>query len=274
VVIPCLDSELANFIEIAPFLRDRGIAAILPSPDALGKRAKEKLGEFCEGNHIPCPRTVTGFDIETLLRAAEDLGYPLFIKGRLYEGKLVHDRAELSSFAGELFEKWGGPVLAQRAIVGEEYCYTGFASPRSEIVGHCSIRKMLVTKAGKGFAGVVIADGDLDRLAARIVRRLGWSGPFELEFIRPPKGRHMLIEVNPRFPAWIDFPSQVGCNLPALLLDRACNLPREEKLSCPPGKLFIRHSIDLAGDIGDLAHMATTGVRLAPKSIGLLEAFK
>ena len=45
--------------------------------------------------------------------------------------------------------------------------------------------------------------------------KLQWKGPFELEFIRDiTKETLNLIEINPRFPAWIGFTSDLGINLP------------------------------------------------------------
>jgi carbamoyl-phosphate synthase large subunit len=67
--------------------------------------------------------------------------------------------------------------------------------------------------------------------------------------------------MNPRFPAWIDFPSQIGCNLPARLLeDFLCVKPTPLK-ACSPGQMFIRHSIDVATDIAQIAEMAVAGER-------------
>lgn len=273
-IIPTLDSEIANFIKISPYLRKSGIQIILPSQESLDRRSKHKLSAFCETHHIPCPETRTAFDIETLVQASIEIGYPLFIKGRFYGGELVHGHAELAAAARELFDMWGGPVMAQQALVGEEYCYTGIGDGKNGVIGYCAIRKLLVTKAGKGFAGVVINDRDLDQLVQRIVVNLDWYGPFEMEFIKPMNGRHMLIEINPRFPAWIDFPSQIGTNLPAILFDRTFGLRFEKPSACPPGKMFLRHSIDLVGDIADLAQMVTLGTQPQHHQISEVETMK
>jgi carbamoyl-phosphate synthase large subunit len=156
---------------------------------------------------------------------------------------------------------WGGPVLAQEMTFGEEYDVVGLSDVDGNIVGSCSIRKMLRTKAGKGFAGMVVADPALDDLASRIIGALHWNGPFELEFIKAAGRPHQLFEMNPRFPAWVGFPSQVGCNLPARLLERMLDVSQTPLRQCLPGQMFVRHSVDLVGDISDLAHMASTGER-------------
>jgi carbamoyl-phosphate synthase large subunit len=258
-IIPCLDSELENFIWIQEFLRQHHVGVILPSADALHARSKARLPAWCEENHVSHPKTVVASDVDTLAAHAEEIGYPLYVKGRLYEGRLVGSREELIRFGSDLITMWGGPILAQQAIVGEEFCVTGIGDGLGGLVGSCAIRKLLVTRAGKGFGGVVISDPDLDLLTARIIRGLTWNGPFELEFVKPLNGRHMIIEFNPRFPAWIDFPSQAGCNFAGSILEAAMRRRPHHRLECPVGKLFIRHSVDLIGDISQLATLVTTG---------------
>jgi len=63
--------------------------------------------------------------------------------------------------------------------------------------------------------------------------------------------------MNPRFPAWTDFPSQIGCNLPAMLVDMLFLLPVAPASPCEPGRMFIRHSLDLVGDISQLAELSS-----------------
>jgi carbamoyl-phosphate synthase large subunit len=263
-IIPTLDSELDNFVALVPFFEANGIKTMLPSKNAIKQRSKAKLAEFCEEKHIHCPKTKTGYDAFTLTSAVPELGgYPVFLKGPLYEGQLVNDAKELTEFASHLLQRWGGPVLVQQAVVGEEYCFTGVVDDTGELLGQCAIRKLLVTKAGKGFAGIVISDADLERAARRILSELAWTGPFELEFVKPLRGPHMLLEINPRFPAWIDFPSQIGCNLPGLLLDHVFGVKSPEQAACPAGRIFVRHSVDLVGDIEDVARLVTQGSMLA-----------
>lgn len=105
-------------------------------------------------------------------------------------------------------------------------------------------------------------DAALDELCERIIRALKWNGPFELEFIKVQGRPHALMEMNPRFPAWIDFPSQIGCNLPALLFERMARQEAAPLRACEPGQMFVRHSMDLAGDFADFAEMASTGERV------------
>ena len=48
-------------------------------------------------------------------------------------------------------------------------------------------------------------------------RQSQWRGPFELECMAGDDHVH-LIEINPRFPAWVYLATGVGLNLPSRLL--------------------------------------------------------
>ncbi|MGO9171569.1 MAG: hypothetical protein ACLP7P_06350 [Rhodomicrobium sp.] len=146
----------------------------------------------------------------------------------------------------------------QELVAGDEYDVIGLGDGQGGILGSCSIRKLLLTKAGKAFSGIVISDPQLQAQAERIISCLKWNGPFELEFIKGKRG-YALIEVNPRFPAWCDFPSQIGCNLPAALLERAISRSCAPIAACELGRLFVRHCVDLVGDISELAELSVAG---------------
>lgn len=264
ILIPCLDSELSNFIRIYPELQARGIKAMLPSREAFSQRSKENLTAFCNRNKIATPKTFTAGDATSLVQRAEAIGYPLYVKGKYYEAWLVDTPAELIEKYDQIVKKWGGPVLVQEALTGDEYDVLGLASEAGEIVGHCTVRKMLRTQSGKGFAGIVVDDPQMMRLAKRIIRRLKWSGPFEIEFLKVPGRPHALFEVNPRFPAWVDFPSQLGCNLPVRLIDMLLGGKTTRLKHCEAGQMFIRHSIDLVADFGELARLSSYGEHEAP----------
>ncbi|AKN25279.1 hypothetical protein [Stutzerimonas stutzeri] len=261
-LIPCLDSELDNYIQLQPELKSRGIGCLLPSQQALDDRSKSNLDAFCGQLEVPTPRTLMANDPDTLAALALQLGYPVYVKGRFYEAHLATTPKELYEAFASIASVWGTPVLVQEMVVGEEYDILGLGDGEGGLLASCSIRKMLRTSAGKGFAGVVVADPDLDELVARVIGALRWAGPFELEFIKVPGKPHALFEMNPRFPAWVDFPSQIGCNMPARLLEQLIGLDATPLQTCTPGQMFIRHSIDLVADIAEVAEMTITGRRI------------
>ncbi|MFN3657177.1 MAG: hypothetical protein ACK4UO_07985 [Pseudolabrys sp.] len=269
VVIPCLDSELSNFITIQPELKRMGIAAMLPGRAAFDTRAKERLGAFCQRNAIPCPRTLAASDLATAVRHAETMGYPVYVKGKFYEAWLVGTAVDLAERFDAIARVWGVPILIQEPLFGEEFDIVGLADASGAIIGQCAIRKLLRTKTGKGFGGIVVNDPVLDRATREVIKALRWSGPFEIEFLKAENRPHMLFEINPRFPAWTDFPSQIGCNLPVRMLEMLLGRKPAPIAPCDAGQMFIRHSIDLVGDIAELAKLSSEGEyvagSLAPK---------
>jgi len=54
-----------------------------------------------------------------------------------------------------------------------------------------------------------------------MVRDTGWTGGGELEMVRDASDQLWLIEMNPRFPAWVHGATIAGHNLPALLVQAA-----------------------------------------------------
>ena len=62
--------------------------------------------------------------------------------------------------------------------------------------------------------------------------------------MRDSHGRYQLIEINPRFPAWIYLSVGVGRNLPLTLLQLILGQHIGELPQAQPGVLFIRHAVE------------------------------
>jgi carbamoyl-phosphate synthase large subunit len=258
MIIPCLDAEIPNYLAAQKEITKRKIKVVLPSAQAFERRSKDRLNVLGAEAGVGSPRTIVAPDLSSAFHAASVIGYPLYVKGRLYEARKVYSPAELPDAFYQMTSVWGGPALVQEVVSGDEYDVIGLGDGEGRIVASCAIRKLLVTKAGKAFSGVVVSDPTLQDHAERIISVLKWNGPFELEFISQ-RDSYALIEVNPRFPAWCDFPSQLGCNLPAAMLERAFLGSAKPISVCEPGRLFVRHCIDVVGDIAELAALSVTG---------------
>jgi len=265
-IIPCLDLEIPNFISISPRLHEWGIKCILPTIQSLEVMNKSNLYSFCRQIDVFSPKTKPAINPLQLESIAEEFGYPVYVKGRIYEAQLANSKLELIEASKSIAKLWGWPLLVQEALVGEEYDIVGLGDGKGDIIASCSIRKFQRSSNGKGFAGVVIEDPELDHLAKKIIKQLHWNGPFELEFIKMSGKPHALFEINPRFPAWVDFPSQIGCNLPAHLIEGLMSKDHQALQVCSAGQMFIRHSIDLVTNIADIAEMTVTG-EYVPASI-------
>ena len=68
-----------------------------------------------------------------------------------------------------------------------------------------------------------------------------------------------LMEINPRFPAWIYTTAAAGQNLPAALALLAMGRKVNPFKDYEVGKMFVRYSWDLITDIREFQQIATTG---------------
>lgn len=261
LIIPTLDTEIEPLIRCRDALERMGIAVAVPSLAALRGRDKRQLAELGRAADVPTPRTVAGATAAALAwHAANEIGYPCYVKGALYDAKLVQTEAQLYQAFAEIAAVWGTPVLLQQPIYGEEYVVAGVGDGAGGLVTHCAMRKLLRTKLGKAYGGVSVNDPVVLDQTRRIMRALSWSGGFEVEFVKGADGRLHLFEINPRFPAWISFPAKVGCNMPGYVARRALGLDCAPPPPVPPGKMFFRHNADIIGDIEQLAEFATTTI--------------
>lgn len=242
-LLPCLDAELPLLVNLAPRLAELGIRSYLPSREQLARRAKDRLAELAREAGTASPETlqITHADF---FRDCERKGwpFPLVVKGVFYDARIAANREEAEVAFRAIAAEWGLPVLVQRRILGEECNLAGIGDGQGALLGEVMMKKRAVTARGKAWAGISIHDNELSSAAHRLVAALKWKGPIEVEVMRDSRGAYQLIEINPRFPAWIYLSQGVGRNLPALLL--ALALGEEAPALAPPqpGLLFIRYA--------------------------------
>jgi len=96
--------------------------------------------------------------------------------------------------------------------------------------------------------------------AQNFIEASRWPGGFELEIMRAEKDDELfLMEINPRFPAWIYTTAAAGQNLPGAIVNLALDRPQEAFGPYEVGKIFIRYSWELITDISEYQQIATTG---------------
>lgn len=259
VLLPTLDAELAAVLALRDRLHAAGIRTFLPEPDALDRRAKSRLPELAEVG-LPGPRSLTCTDPAQLSRIGAELGWPLVVKGRFYDAKVAHTAAQASAAFQELSAKWGLPIVVQAFVPGEEFDVIGLGDGEGGLVGAVAMRKMQLTDKGKAWGGVTIHSPELLGLARRFAAELRWRGGFELEVMRSSKdGRLGLIEVNPRFPAWVYLAVGAGQNLPWAAVRLALGERVAPFPAAPAGVMFLRHSFDQILSLSDYEALTVRG---------------
>jgi carbamoyl-phosphate synthase large subunit len=155
---------------------------------------------------------------------------------------------------------WGYPVLIQEVIEGEEYNAAAVGDGAGKMLAVAGMKKLVFTDKGKGWACVSIINEGLNALTERIVTALAWSGPMEVEAIKSKKdGTFYLIEINPRFPAWIYLATAAGINLPHIYLQLALGEKITEQKGYRSGVVFTNYTTNLITDLDRISTLFTNG---------------
>ena len=257
VAIPTLDSELLTYISLQSELEKMGIRTFLPTAEQFRLRDKTQLSRsFRDFEGVNVPRTLMLGDVNQL--EDEELEYPVYVKGSLYDAYRAGSQAEAAALFHRVSAKWGLPVLVQEFVQGEEFNVCCVGDGEGNLLGMTPQRKLVITDKGKGFGGVVVKSPALEAFTRRVIEKLRWKGPCELEVIQSADGEFFLIEMNPRFPAWVRLATGAGQNLPALVALLAMGEEPEPLPPCKPGVMFIRHSEDIIAEITTMGMLSTT----------------
>lgn len=257
VVIPNLDSEMANFISIENELKQLGISVFLPTASQFEARLKTSLPRFSEETGIPSPKTWRVHSEEDpVLR---DLDFPVMVKGIFYEAFLAHTREQVLESMRAVAARWGYPVLVQEYIDGDEYNGVALGDGQGGMIGSAFMRKLVLTDKRKGWTCVSIENAELLELTRSILRALKWRGPIEVEAIYSRKeGRFSIIELNPRFPAWVYLAKAAGANLPYACLQLALG-QSPGALEHRSGVVFTNYTVNLVAELTQLSSLFTQG---------------
>ena len=260
-LIPCLDLELPVAGEISGALDALGIHTFLPRRADLQKRAKDHLPELARRVGIATPDTHCVLDEVSLASMGDRLGFPYVLKGPQCDAEVVRGPGEASAQFRKLALHWGLPLLAQRFIEGEEYDVVCLGDGQGNMPGAVAMRKTIVSRLGKAWGAVTVDDPDLFDAASRVVSSLNWRGGCEVELLRERRGKIYLIEVNPRFPAWVYLASAAGVNLPFGLLQLALHRQAPVFPKANAGIFYVRYSTETTSTLADMDALVTRGTR-------------
>ncbi|OGR90753.1 MAG: hypothetical protein A2V88_07965 [Elusimicrobia bacterium RBG_16_66_12] len=261
VLIPCLDVELPLLIRHRADLEKKGIQTLLPTEEQFELRSKDLLA--CLTKKIGCkyPSTVAVHSIDELLqRLRTDVPLPAVVKGKYYKAYAVHNLDAAAMKGAEIAAEWGYPLLIQQPVAGPELNLIGLSDATGKLCGRVVIKKQLTTHLGKVWTAVTIHDPELEKLAARFCQVTKWRGPFELECIHAKDGLY-LIEINPRFPAWVYFATGAGVNIPKQLLELITTGRCAPQKEYAAGRLCVRQTSEFVTDLSYFENLLTKGNR-------------
>ncbi len=200
--------------------------------------------------------------------AADAIEYPVMIKGQFYDARKVQNESELTRAFQEIIHDWGTSVLVQESISGAELNVLGLGDGLGGVTGLCSVRKTILSSKSKGISAIIVQEPRLESISNRIIAEFHWRGPFELEFIHDEfSDSYKLIEMNPRFPAWVDFPSALGLNFPTQIIYLLTQSASEPMNQLSSGWFYLRHQIETIGSLSELSQLMTEGIWEQKKKI-------
>jgi carbamoyl-phosphate synthase large subunit len=260
VIIPNFDAELHNFIKIQQQLKSElDIATFLPSHESFEERQKSELNKFGEKYNVRVPKSHMINQLSELKKLEDDLDYPMVIKGRYYDAYVASSYEQASTGFYKIVARWGYPVIVQEFVTGTEVNVTAIGDGYGNCIGAVPMRKLYITDKGKAWSGISLEDDTLMEITRRVIENSKWRGGCELEFIKTKKDEYYLLEMNPRFPAWVYLANGCGQNHAEALVKMALGEEVKPFAGYKSGKMFIRYSYDMIVDITEFEKISTTG---------------
>jgi carbamoyl-phosphate synthase large subunit len=259
VIVPNFDAELQNFIKISNELKKIGIGTFLPTLSQLEARDKVNLFNFGKQHNLLVPEDRIIYKVEDLKSVIDQFGSPIVVKGKYYEAVVAHTLEQAQKAFHKLQAKWGLPIIVQQFINGTEINIAALGDGKGNTISAIPMRKLYITDKGKAWAGITLEDKSLLDLAKHFISATKWSGGFELEIMRTADNKPYIMEINPRFPAWIYLTTGAGQNQPEALVRMALGEEVTPYTQYEVGKIFIRYSWDLITNIEEFQKISAFG---------------
>jgi diaminopimelate decarboxylase len=218
VWISGLDLETIWMAAVLPGCR----GLLIPSNTALV--STRKPGEFvANALAIGVPPTVSLSASDLELHAfCRQFGWNVWLKGPWYEATRISSWLSLQQAYQLLANTWGEQGFAQCHIDGVEESIA-FCAHQGRMLDAVYMKKREITAEGKTWSGKIESvPDDLHGRLAELIAELRWTGGGEVEMVRDARGDRWLLELNPRFPAWIFGATLAGHNMPAKLVQAEC----------------------------------------------------
>jgi len=199
---------------------------LAPSMAALKRIAKPAV-EAHAGLPVKIPTYIwtdhSDWDLHAFCR---EHNWRVWLKGPYYDAARTPSWDSFEAARNALAKVWSTQRLFLQAHVSGYEESVMLSAYQGELLHAVSMRKRDITPEGKTWAGDIseVPPEFLSELR-RIVKELNWTGGGELEMVRDAGGQLWLLEMNPRFPAWVHGATIAGHNLPALLVERASGVP-------------------------------------------------
>jgi carbamoyl-phosphate synthase large subunit len=259
LVIPNLDAELYTFMKSDEVLKKNNIRTFLPTVTQFEERHKAELENYGKKYGVKVPKGMILTSPGQISQIRDKFDYPVLIKGKFYDAYIAFNPEQVMNHFNRISAKWGLPVLVQEFIKGTEVNVIALGDGKGNTISAVPMRKQFITDKGKAWSGITISDKNLLSITRSLIEQTRWRGGMELEMIKTNTGEYYLIEINPRIPAWVYLAVGAGQNIPEALTLLAMGHEVEPSVHYDVGKMFIRYSWDIIGDMADFEKISIEG---------------
>jgi carbamoyl-phosphate synthase large subunit len=260
VLFPNFDAELYNFIKMADKLKkELNIHTFLPTLDQFEARHKSNLNEYGKKNGISVPMSKMIFSTSEIPSLTKEFTYPMVVKGKFYEAAIAYNPDQVATHFNKISAKWGLPIIIQQFVHGAEVNVCAIGDGNGNTIGAVPMRKQYITDKGKAWAGIALDDEKLLEETKKLLAATKWRGGLELEYIKTSDDEYYLLEINPRFPAWVYLTVGCGQNQPEAYVKLALGDAVQPMTKYDVGKMFIRYSWDMVVGLDEFEKISTLG---------------
>jgi len=252
VLIPCLNEDIGPTSELERQLQLLGIATLLPPKSSVEARGKAVLPRLAEELGLRHPETVVCKTDTDLEAAIHQIGCPCVVKGPECGVFPVRSKELFDYYATYCATSFEFPVLVQEWMEGEEFSVFCLCDNCSNLWISVTVKKLGIADDGESWMSMVVDGAEFEPYMRRLVSLLDWVGPVECDLLKGDDGIY-LLDVNPRFPAWIDGLASVGCNVPSLATQLAQKLkPFKPEVAPVVGAVFFKDFEDTCFSIDSM----------------------
>lgn len=176
---------------------------------------------------VPVPRTYFPEDTD-IERIKNSVQYPVLIRARISSGSRgimrVNSSAEFDAAYNSVKETYGEPII-QEYINKTGYstaCVLLDDSQKSIATFSYKRVKEYPITGGPTVVGISCEDSDVIAHSLKMLKKAGWSGVAEIEYILDENGSPLLLEVNPRFWMSLNLAIKAGVDFPYLMYELVC----------------------------------------------------
>ena len=248
VIVPVHEDALA--IQRYRHLLPAGIKVAAPDRTSL-ELALDKFDLLMAAADVgvPIPKTFAPAGWDAAMEAIEEVGFPLVIKPRHgNSGKGVSVERETDAAARAYHDLVSRAGLGPRRLpmiqsfMDGDLVGSAFFADSGRLVACFTERYLRCKRASFGTSVLrePFQNEQLRESTARLAKRLHWHGAGHLDFIAPPDGPPVLIEMNPRFWGALRMSALNGYDFPLAVLEQsafgglrsACFTPNAKATPC------------------------------------------